>query len=79
MRIYGDESKFRAALARYIKRADELLDQAEGVRKHMEKIGEPYAHLFVGAGWEEDVKRWLMSVRRGLLLICRSRLMMLCL
>jgi len=67
LRIYGDESKFRAALARYIKRADELLDQAEGVRKHMEKIGEPYAHLFVGAGWEEDVKRWLMSARSGLL------------
>lgn len=68
-RIYGDETKFRRALARYVERADELLDQAIGVRRQMEAMGVDdlvFASLFVGSDWGQEVSRWRTSVIRGL-------------
>jgi len=70
-RIYGDESKFKRALARYIKRAEELLDQAEGVRNRAAEATaageEPWAvALYVEAPWVKKVRRWFDDARREL-------------
>lgn len=69
LRIYGDETKFRRALAQYVKRADELLDQAVGVHKRMEAMDADslvVASLFAGSDWGDAVSRWRTSVIRGL-------------
>lgn len=42
-RVYGDESKFRRAVARYISEADEIVDRAMGVRKRAEVLAEKFA------------------------------------
>ena len=65
-RIYGDESRARAAVARYIRSADDLIDQAEGVRKRLESDDKLVEFELFGGGWPDDVKRWEVSAWRGL-------------
>lgn len=68
--IYGDETKLRRALARYIARGEELLDQARGVHKRVETLppgleGE-LQRFIVEQPWVDDVRRWRRNVINGL-------------
>ena len=69
-RIYGNEGRCRAALTRYITRAEELLDQANGVQNRLSAVaehhlGEFYA-LAIQDEWETDVRRWFASAIQGM-------------
>jgi hypothetical protein len=69
-RIYGNEGRCRAALTRYITRAEELLDQANGVQNRLwavaeHHLGEFYA-LAIQDEWETDVRRWFASAIQGM-------------
>ena len=68
-RIYGSEGKCRAALARYIEQAEELLDQAEGVGRRFEAVTRAGAHydaLLIEEQWEKPVRRWFAAAQRGM-------------
>jgi hypothetical protein len=67
-RIYGSEGRCRAALARYLSGAEELLDQAEGLRKRIASIGDPasIAAFSMELEWGKDVRRWFSLTRRGM-------------
>jgi hypothetical protein len=77
-RIYGSEDKCRAALARFIGRGDELLDQAIGVRKIMDEAvpgitpvveTEWMAHAVTTvaeAAWVKDFRKWMAQVGKGM-------------
>src|SRR6266536_920122 len=63
--VYGDEKRFRANLAQHVQRARALLDEAEGVRKRIDKrvaaTSEAYRDLTVfamGHEWTEKVAKW---------------------
>jgi hypothetical protein len=69
--VYGDERKFKAALARSIKRAEELLDQALGVRKRVVESaagGKPewWTAHFVDAPWAKEVERFAVRTRKSM-------------
>lgn len=64
-RVYGNEGRFKTTLARHITRGQELLDQAEGVRKRMASAaGGPKGLLAFAAQyeWSENVGRWRLNV-----------------
>jgi Abortive infection C-terminus len=68
-RVYGDESKFRAALARAIARGEELLDQAEGVRNRIAKAaaeGDDWweTGLYIEAPWAKKVRRFFENTQK---------------
>src|SRR5215208_401793 len=68
-RIYGSEAKCRGAVARYLQGAEELLDQAVGVRNQMAALTEDHASLAalsIETEWEKDVRRWFSVGRRGM-------------
>lgn len=65
-RIYGNESKCRAAVARYIERADELLDQAQGVKKRVVAEDSSLWASMLEYPWVEDFRRWFRNAYRGL-------------
>ena len=68
-RIYGSESRCKTALVRYLRSADELLDQRVGVRNRIEGLVGPLAEfrvIGVESEWEEDVRRWFTAARRGM-------------
>jgi hypothetical protein len=70
-RIYGNEARFRAALKRHISGAEELLDEAIGVRKRIEAVREtrhpdPIMAFIVEDEWEKHVRRWFMAAHQGL-------------
>ena len=65
-RIYGNEARFRAAVARYIDSAEELLDQAVGVRNRIAAAPENRENpvrvaLVVESTWVKDVRRWFSA------------------
>jgi len=60
-RIYGDEAKCRSAVRRYMRRAEELLAQAEGVRR-VEAAETPLDAAAIEQGWVKEVRRWFVSV-----------------
>jgi hypothetical protein len=69
-RIYGDESRCRAAVKRYLRAADELLDQAVGVERRLaavadHRLAEFYA-IDIQDQWEKDVRRWFSITRQGM-------------
>lgn len=68
-RIYGSEGRCNAAVARYVRGAEELLDQAEGVRNRMAALTGSLAEfhaITIESEWEQDVRRWFKSARRGM-------------
>lgn len=65
-RIYGNESKCRAAVARYIARAEELLDQAQGVKKRLAAEDNSIWGSMLEYPWVEDFRRWFRNAYRGL-------------
>jgi hypothetical protein len=69
-RIYGSESKCRAAVARYIDSVEELLDQAEGVRKRIAALSKqglgPETASYLEEEWGNEVRRRLALVRKTL-------------
>jgi Abortive infection C-terminus len=67
--IYGDETKCRAAVSRYIDRGEELLAQAEGVRKRMDAETATRGSLVASViedQWAKEVRRWFSAAGRGL-------------
>lgn len=64
--VYGDESKCKSAVARYIRSAGDLIDEAKGVRKRLKDAGLLGEFELLGSGWEERVMSWAGSARRGL-------------
>lgn len=67
-RIYGDEGKCRALITRYIAAADELLDQAEGVRNRIGAIRDPnsIAAFSMEVDWGKDFRQWFGRAWRGM-------------
>jgi hypothetical protein len=70
-RVYGDESKFRAALARSVKRGEELLDQAVGVRNRVGEAraagAEPWeTALYIEHPWVKDVRRFFENTQKAM-------------
>jgi hypothetical protein len=72
-RIYGDETKCRRAVARYLRDADDLLDQAEGARNRIRAIAErdvtkrlEMVEVAVGGTWRKDLDRWHDRCREGM-------------
>jgi hypothetical protein len=67
-RVYGNEGKCKALLARYIAGADELLDQAEGVRNRVNAIGDPdsIAGFSMELAWGRDFRQWFGRSWRGM-------------
>jgi hypothetical protein len=68
-RIYGDETKCRAAVARYIGRGEELLAQAAGVRKRMDQANATQGRMVafvIEDEWARGVRRWFSAAARGL-------------
>ncbi len=61
-RIYGDEAKCRSTVRRHIKRAEELLDQAEGVKRRVEAAETPLNAAVIEQEWVKEVRRWFISV-----------------
>jgi hypothetical protein len=71
-RIYGSNKRFKAAISRHVERAQELLDQAEGVRKMIDAIpGKPGSgprlidnvrRSLLEDQWVQAVHRWHRSV-----------------
>jgi hypothetical protein len=53
-------------VARYIEAAENLLDQAIGVRKRMDAASTPLRAFHVESGWAKDVRRWFSNARRGI-------------
>jgi hypothetical protein len=69
-RLYGDESRIKAALARHIASASDLLDRLEGVKSLMRAAyGGPngIAASLREMDWTEEVSRWRTRVHRMLL------------
>lgn len=66
-RVYGNPKKLRSSLARYINRGEELLDEAQGVRRRMEAMSESQRKSLdtwvAEQAWVEDVKRWRWNGR----------------
>jgi hypothetical protein len=61
-RIYGHESRLRAALMRATRSGEELLAQTEGTRKRMKLVEESKLDaLAIEQQWEADFRRWFMS------------------
>jgi Abortive infection C-terminus len=84
-RIYGDEARCRRALARYISGAEELLDQAEGVRKRVEASPQRdmlerirHLHQFDAIGpeaeWAKNVRRWFSGARQSMVAYLQEQL-----
>ena len=72
-RVYGNESRCRATIGRYIGRGEELLEQAEGVRNrlpvgHRDELPSlPSLDAFlIEYEWSKDVRRWFQNARQGL-------------
>jgi hypothetical protein len=65
-RVYGNETRCKVALARYIRGADDLLDEAVAVRKEVETERSRNPKDIVAFAIEEDVRRWFENARRGL-------------
>jgi hypothetical protein len=69
-RIYGSETRCRAAVTRFIGRAEDLLDQAIGARNQMAALSDtrrdtPKA-FSIESAWGEEVRRWFSVARRGM-------------
>lgn len=66
-RIYGSEARCKAAVAGYINRGEDLLDQAIGVRKQVaaEEARQPKSLIAfaIEADWAKDVRRWFINAR----------------
>lgn len=76
-RVYGSETKCRAALARYIEGAEELLDQAVGVRSRVAAFAREDALLmafFAESEWEQQVRRWFDAARQALMRYLQDQL-----
>lgn len=65
-RVYGDDSKCRTALTRYIRRGEELLDQSIGVRKHIDSLDNEFVEFALEDEWGQAVRRWAINAARGL-------------
>ena len=65
-RIYGSETNYRNAIARYIKSCDDLIDQAEGVRKRVLDAGPLAEFELIASGWPDSVERWRVNARHNL-------------
>jgi abortive infection Abi-like protein len=70
-RIYGSETRFRSSLARYISTAEDLLDQAVGVRKRIDaeaaaRHSDSFIRFVIEEEWAKQVRRWFQNARNGL-------------
>ena len=70
-RIYGDEANCRAAVAGYIQRAEELLDQAVDVRRRVVALTgaqdvPPWEAPVVENDWAREVRLWFDGVRKAM-------------
>ena len=71
-RIYGSDTRCRAALARYISRGDELLDEAVGVRNRLRAWDELADASAMADGylaqkeWGDDFRKWMAQGRRAM-------------
>jgi len=67
-RIYGSDGRCRAALARYLQGAEELVDQADGLGKRIAMTGDPGSIMAFSLEleWERDLRRWFALARRGM-------------
>lgn len=68
-RIYGSEDKCRAAVARCIQNAEELLDQAVGVRKRVVALTgardlPPWEAGTVENDWARELRGWFNDARQ---------------
>lgn len=74
-RIYGDESRFRAAVTRAINSGEDLLAQVEGVRKLMRAAGDNRMEAYaIERGWEEEFRAWFNRTGKGLHKYLREQL-----
>jgi hypothetical protein len=66
---YGSEANCKAALTRYVGKADELIAQATGARKRIEAASDhPAGEIFAIAiedEWAYDFRRWFKTARNG--------------
>jgi hypothetical protein len=67
-RIYGNEGRCKALIARYIAGADDLLDQAEGVRNRVTATGDrdSIAAFSMELEWGKDFRQWFGRTWRGM-------------
>lgn len=67
-RIYGNERKCKALITRYIASADDLLDQAEGVRNRVTATEDPESIVAFSMelDWGKDFRQWFIRTWRGM-------------
>jgi hypothetical protein len=64
--IYGDETKCRAALSRYIKTGEDLLAQADGVRKRIDAADGGQLKFAVEDDWAARFRKWFKTAHNGM-------------
>jgi hypothetical protein len=69
--IYGHEANFRAAVAEYIQRAEELLDQAVEVRRRVVALTAaqdvpPWEAAVIENDWAREVRLWFNGAREAM-------------
>lgn len=66
-RIYGDETRFRAALTRAISSGEDLLAQADGYRQRMKLVeSDTFESLAIEKQYEDAFRKWFMGTGRAL-------------
>jgi hypothetical protein len=76
-RVYRSETKCRAAAARYIESAEELLDQAVGVRNRvaaMARNKDMLSAFLAESEWEKQVRRCFKTAREGMMRYLQDQL-----
>lgn len=66
-RIYGDETRFRAALTRAIRSGEDLLAQADGYRQRMKLVEDDRLEsLAIEKQYEAAFRKWFMGTGKAL-------------
>ena len=66
-RIYGDETRFRAALTRAIRSGEDLLVQADGYRQRMKLVdGDRLESFAIEKQYEAAFRKWFMGTGKTL-------------
>ena len=69
--IYGDEAKCRTALARCIKNGEDLLAQADGVKKRIDAVpgddvDADMTRFSIDREWGDRFRKWFTSTQNGM-------------
>jgi hypothetical protein len=66
-RIYGNEKRFKAAVARHIASGEELLEQAVGARNQIAALTDDQSRraFYIHEWWGQQFRRWFGNAQRA--------------